>query len=355
MKKFLSIALALLMVCVMLPVVALADEGTTLPAPDANGVITLEKDVTLTSTWKITSDVTIDLNGHKLTINNATAIYVTGGSFTVKDSGQNGEMALDGTISLMNTTMRLENGTVSFHQRQTGISLLNSEFVMTDGMVYAAVQESFCFNPGYGGTTTIDISGGTVKSVSTNTAMIGCGSIGSYNLDISISGNTTVDFANELMNGEGNNKVSFEITGGTFIGRDHLDDVDPYISEDGLVVLDDENIYVGATATSVVSNATSGTFTVVNGTDVNLTVKGGVTVKNGMTEGTVTVNGKTLEATNEYTAPTVIIISGDTTPTETPKTEDQKNPTTGANDFVGLAAAAAVVALLGSAVVLRKK
>lgn len=353
MKKFLSIALALLMVCVMLPVVALADEGTTLPAPDANGVITLEKDVTLTSTWKITSDVTIDLNGHKLTINNATAIYVTGGSFTVKDSGQNGEMALDGTISLMNTTMRLENGTVSFHQRQTGISLLNSEFVMTDGMVYAAVQESFCFNPGYGGTTTIDISGGTVKSVSTNTAMIGCGSIGSYNLDISISGNTTVDFANELMNGEGNNKVSFEITGGTFIGRDHLDDVDPYISED-LVVLDDENIYVGDTAKTTVENATSGTFTVVNGNG-NLTAKGGVTVKNGMTEGTVTVNGKTLEANEEYTAPTVIIISGDTTPAETPKTEDQKNPSTGANDFVGLAAAAAVVALLGSAVVLRKK
>ena len=29
MKKFLSIALALLMVCVMLPVVALADEGIT--------------------------------------------------------------------------------------------------------------------------------------------------------------------------------------------------------------------------------------------------------------------------------------------------------------------------------------
>mgnify|MGYP005855314779 CR=1 FL=1 len=46
-----------------------------------------------------------------------------------------------------------------------------------------------------------------------------------------------------------------------------------------------------------------------------------------------------------------------TTPSEdtTPKTEDQKNPSTGANDFVGLAAAAAVVALLGSAVVLRKK
>jgi hypothetical protein len=347
MKKFLSIALALLMVCVMLPVVALADD-TSLPTAE-NGVITLTENVTLSNTWNISSDVIIDLNGHKLTINNGTAIYVSGGSFTVKDSGQNGEMALDGTISLMNTTMRLENGTVSFHQRQTGISLLNSKFVMTDGMVYAAVQESFCFNPGYGGTTTIDISGGTVKSVSTNTAMIGCGSIGSYNLDISISGNTTVDFANELMNGEGNNKVSFEITGGTFTGN-----VTEYAGNN-LVVSDGTNYYVGDTATSVVSNATSGTFTVVNGTDVNLTVKGGVTVKNGMTEGTVTVNGKTLEATNEYTAPTVIIISGDTTPAETPKTEDQKNPSTGANDFVGLAAAAAVVALLGSAVVLRKK
>ena len=353
MKKFLSIALALLMVCVMLPVVALAD-GTSLPTAE-NGVITLTENVTLSNTWNISSDVTIDLNGHKLTINNGTAIYVSGGSFTVKDSGQNGEMALDGTISLMNTTMRLENGTVSFHQRQTGISLLNSKFVMTDGMVYAAVQESFCFNPGYGGTTTIDISGGTVKSVSTNTAMIGCGSIGSYNLDISISGNTTVDFANELMNGEGNNKVSFEITGGTFIGRDHLDDVDPYISEDGLVVLDDENIYVGATATSVVSNATSGTFTVVSGNG-NLTIKGGVTVKNDTNE-PITVNGKEIPAEGSYTEPTniTIIVPGDTTPAETPKTEDQKNPTTGANDFVGLAAAAAVVALLGSAVVLRKK
>lgn len=347
MKKFLSLALALLLVCVMLPVVALAD-GTSLPTAE-NGVITLTENVTLSNTWNISSDVIIDLNGHKLTINNGTAIYVSGGSFTVKDSGQNGEMALDGTISLMNTTMRLENGTVSFHQRQTGISLLNSKFVMTDGMVYAAVQESFCFNPGYGGTTTIDISGGTVKSVSTNTAMIGCGSIGSYNLDISISGNTTVDFANELMNGEGNNKVSFEITGGTFTGN-----VTEYAGNN-LVVSDGTNYYVGDTATSVVSNATSGTFTVVNGTDVNLTVKGGVTVKNGMTEGTVTVNGKTLEANKEYTAPTVIIISGDTTPTETPKTDDQKNPSTGANDFVGLAAAAAVVALLGSAVVLRKK
>ena len=44
------------------------------------------------------------------------------------------------------------------------------------------------------------------------------------------------------------------------------------------------------------------------------------------------------------------------TPTEdTPKTEPEKNPTTGANDFVGAAAALAVVSLLGMAVASRKK
>ena len=44
------------------------------------------------------------------------------------------------------------------------------------------------------------------------------------------------------------------------------------------------------------------------------------------------------------------------TPTgDTPKADDQKNPTTGANDLVGVAAAAAVMALLGAAAVLRKK
>lgn len=56
-----------------------------------------------------------------------------------------------------------------------------------------------------------------------------------------------------------------------------------------------------------------------------------------------------------------IVDKGTTPPTDgspiiiyTP-TGDTPNPTTGANDFVGIAAAAAVVALLGSAVILRKK
>ena len=51
-----------------------------------------------------------------------------------------------------------------------------------------------------------------------------------------------------------------------------------------------------------------------------------------------------------------VYFTGDTaTTTFTISKDATKNPTPGANDFVGIAAAAAVVALLGSAVILRKK
>ena len=363
MKKFLSIALALLMVCVMLPVVALAAD--TLPTAE-NGVITLTEDVTLTSTWKITSDVTLDLNGKKLNIEigkSGNAVEVNNNAtLTVKDSAGNGEMALsEHGITLMDANMKLMSGTVSC--TDDVIALVGDcNFTMTGGKLHGNGNSASCFNPGYWGTQVIDIRGGLVQCDSTCTAVVGCGSVimnMETTLDVTVSGDTVFGYGNiDLINGTeqgGENRtVSIGIKGGTFIGRDHLDDVEPYISED-LVVLDDENIYVGATATSVVSNATSGTFTVVNGNG-NLTIKGGVTVKNDTNE-PITVNGKEIPAEGSYTEPTniTIIVPGDTTPTETPKTEDQKNPATGANDFVGLAAAAAVVALLGSAVVLRKK
>lgn len=364
MKKFLSIALALLMVAVMLPVVALAAD--TLPAPDANGVITLEKDVTLTSTWKITSDVTLDLNGKKLNIeigSSGNAVEVNNNAtLTVKDSAGNGEMALsEHGITLRDANMKLMSGTVSC--TDDVIALVGDcNFTMTGGKLHGNGNSASCFNPGYWGTQVIDIRGGLVQCDSTCTAVIGCGSVFmnmETTLDVTVSGDTVFGYGNiDLINGTeqgGENRtVSIGIKGGTFIGRDHLDDVDPYISED-LVVLDDENIYVGDTAKTTVENATSGTFTVVSGNG-NLTIKGGVTVKND-TNKPITVNGKGIPAEGSYTEPTniTIIVPGDTTPAETPKTEDQKNPSTGANDFVGLAAAAAVVALLGSAVVLRKK
>ena len=67
--------------------------------------------------------------------------------------------------------------------------------------------------------------------------------------------------------------------------------------------------------------------------------------KTGAIDSTTTINGTVVEH------PIVII-----TPTEdTPKTEPEKNPTTGANDVVAAAVALMAVSALGAAVLTRKK
>ena len=66
-----------------------------------------------------------------------------------------------------------------------------------------------------------------------------------------------------------------------------------------------------------------------------------------------TSDGALEDATVIKAAPTQIVII--TPAGDTPKTDDQKNPTTGANDFVGIAAAMAVISVVGAAVVARKK
>ena len=84
-----------------------------------------------------------------------------------------------------------------------------------------------------------------------------------------------------------------------------------------------------------------------------------------ITEGTFTGNtdsvkdylpeGKTINSNGAVVDKTItIIVPGDTTP-ETPKTEDQKNPSTGANDMVAAAVALMAVSALGMAVLSRKK
>ena len=116
---------------------------------------------------------------------------------------------------------------------------------------------------------------------------------------------------------------------------------------------------VGAGAVLTIKNntATEG-ITLANSVKVNSLADSGITYD-------ISGNnwGENLKFSEEFknivdepipkpSTPIVIVPSTE----ETPKpAEDQKNPSTGANDFVGLAAAAAVVALLGSAVVLRKK
>ena len=66
--------------------------------------------------------------------------------------------------------------------------------------------------------------------------------------------------------------------------------------------------------------------------------------------GKVTVDDKGTITHVQEEGPTIIVPSTE----ETPKTNDQKNPATGANDLVAVAVAAAALALAGSAIILRK-
>lgn len=68
-------------------------------------------------------------------------------------------------------------------------------------------------------------------------------------------------------------------------------------------------------------------------------------------------NGKELDSNGNVVnkSITIIVPSEGGSTTTTPSTDNTKNPSTGANDFVGVAAAMAVVSLLGAAAVIRKK
>lgn len=86
MKKFLAMALALLMVAVLLPVTAMA-EVTALPAADGNSVITLTENITLTGDVDLTGK-TIKTAGHTITISGN--VTITGGTFVNEVEGVKG-------------------------------------------------------------------------------------------------------------------------------------------------------------------------------------------------------------------------------------------------------------------------
>ena len=347
MKNFRSIALALLMVCVMLPVVALAAEKTAstyeelksaISTANDGDTIKLLADIDLSQTITVNKTITLNMNGKKLyntsdlwdkptTDNNWSLISVRGsGNLTITGNGtfaakENDCYAVD--VQESGATVTIENGTFigNIHAVYVSTGIANVK-----GGTYS-VQQKYpdpakgdefvlnCYDANRAnGTAHINVTGGTFKNFNP---------------------------ANNAAEGEGNN-----------------------FADNSLVVqknntVQNNDYYVGNAANEVIAAASKGEeIFVLNGTTLT-NVPAGVIIQN-RTGDRITVNGKDVELTGDagYTVPAsniTIIVPGDTTPAETPKTEEQKNPSTGANDFVGLAAAAAVVALLGSAVVLRKK
>ena len=393
MKKFLSVVLAFLMLAVMLPTTALAadpnlvkvgkDEYATLEAaiakatPDENGVITytILGKVTVTSTDSWIQVVRAGLSNVKevkfvagqgvtdaeIVINNSVSVladqeYDIDVSFEnltlshpkgewVQDLGHATEFftcclrnkgAAENTVTYTNCTF--PNGVCNNQYGKTIFD--NCNFTNNTSGLYNLWN--------YGGNTEIK-----------NSTFTGTRGIKAYN-EGTLGTAPTITISNTSFTGL-TEKAAVVVSKATDIT---FNDVNVTKCGQGLI---NKDIEKGTLETTIVAN----------GTGINAEFKITATTtedaaKNEMkiTEGTFTDNpdsvkdylpeGKTINSDGAVvdkgatppTGGTIVII----TPSEdTPKTDDQKNPTTGANDMVAAAAALMAVAALGMAVLTRKK
>ena len=388
MKKLLSLALALLLLAVMLPVVSMADEitweesknvywqagdtsGQTATLAEAlkaaymanKGDITItcrpDSDVGSLTHGHVADNITIIGNGAYISdgecdlevdtymFSRDTGLQVkSGGAYLEKDItitasnlynlGVWGERHTNHTVNINLTNCdSKENSGKENVQRiyitgTTGvnnISVTGCDFLTKATALYSnadgtVVIDNCTFN---GGQVPVNFnhkaSGAQIVTVK-NCTFTNCG-------DANIGYAAPVRFVNS-----GNGSLNATIENNTFTGTE---------GNNGDILLGDYR-----------DGQASYNFT------ATITPNGTTKVRNsGITDEPTPITGKvTADAKGNITpvkeeGPTTIVIISPTQ--DTPKTDDQKNPTTGANDLVGVAAAAAVMALLGAAAVLRKK
>ena len=206
-RKFFAVFLSLCMVMSLVPMTVLAateDDGAGTPStqaatklPDAeDGVITLKEDVTLSTAYEVTEgNVIIDLAGHMLAYNGTGGVFldVKGGSLTIRDSGENGEVKVNetynGTENAENTqqikcvkvcagaTFTLESGTITNTNTAFEATQVISNYGTTNikGGIVKGVIPIFIFNPVRGEkewtnySATCNVSGGNIEGVAPTT------------------------------------------------------------------------------------------------------------------------------------------------------------------------------------------
>lgn len=376
MKKVISIALALLMVAVMLPVMAMAAEVTTAEnlkaAVAAGGEVTLGADINASITIPAGTTVTLNLNGKTLTneAGSDTICVKMGGTLIINGTGTVDNVSHGCAAIFNNGTVTLNGGTYTRSaEKGTGKDGENSAngnswyTICNHGImtVYAGVTVenkgtfSSLFENGYQSYTgstgersnyvdgtnqaapSLTINGGTFKGGKITIKNDDGGTLVINDGMFTNNGNRTVFNANKatINGGEfncpttyfgngiavdtahfdgGNNAGTLEISGGAFNGR----------------ITKDNNSDV---------SITGGTFTDKESAEKYL-------APDKMLDASGNVVNKSI---------TIIVPSEGGNTTTTPSTDNTKNPGTGANDFVGVAAAMAVVSLLGAAAVIRKK
>lgn len=386
MKKIISIALALLMVAVMLPVMAMADEATLqskIESANTGDTITLDKNYTEDITIPAGKAITLDLaeftltgsSSHTITNNGTLTVVGTGTGKVVNTVG--GKAALFNNVNAVaNLNGGTFEGTTWYVIKNLGTITMNGASVAQNDAGSSAIDNGWYGNPGNDCNVTHPGNGYTAKLTIAN-------------------GN----FSGGMNTVKNDDYGVLEISGGTFSNTNG-----PTVLNWNVATISGGEFKVNSTATSVIANGsfnneadkgqltiTGGQFTSSDNGNGNL-LGYGVGGKNG---GSVTISGgkftgkmvaegypyepvisggtfsdqvnakKYLDNDNLVVNPatgkvepksiTIIVPSEGGNTTTTPSTDNTKNPSTGANDFVGVAAAMAVVSLLGAAAVIRKK
>lgn len=384
MKKIISIALALLMVAVMLPVMAMADETlqSKIDAAPEVATITLDKDYTEDITIPAGKAITLDLATFTLTGSSSHTI-TNKGTLTVVGTTGKVVNTVGGKAALFNNVNAVANlnggtfeGTTWYVIKNLGTITMNGASVAQNDAGSSAIDNGWYGNPGNDCNVTHPGNGYTAKLTIAN-------------------GN----FSGGMNTVKNDDYGVLEISGGTFSNTNG-----PTVLNWNVATISGGEFKVNSTATSVIANGsfnneadkgqltiTGGQFTSSDNGNGNLLgygvggEKGGsVTISGGKFTGKMVAEGypyepvisggtfsdqenakKYLDNDNLVVNPatgkvepksiTIIVPSEGGSTTTTPSTDNTKNPSTGANDFVGVAAAMAVVSLLGAAAVIRKK
>ena len=382
MKKIISIALALLMVAVMLPVMAMAEETlqSKIDAAPVGDTVTLDKDYT--EDIVINKELKIDLNGKKLTNSAGDTITVNAnGNLTITGNGtvdnvthgkaalrieENGKATLNGGYfnrSKENGKSGTEPGGNSFYTLiNHGVLIINDGAVVTTasesstlGRFSSLVENGYQSHQGSTNYPTLTINGGTfkggintIKNDDNGITNIYGGKCENYFQACVQNHHKTT-----IYNGEFSADVSSAwsvLNCGSCASVDAIHDAHELVIKNGNFKGD-----VRASVGTVKIEGGSFEASFTKAENATIEISGGTFTKKESGAEKYLANGKELDGNgNVVNKPgTPIIIY---TPTEdTPKANDQKNPSTGANDFVGVAAAMAVVSLLGAAAVIRKK
>lgn len=381
MKKLLATILALVMAIGVTTAAWAEGEGTTanvakigetgyatlaeaITAAADGDTIVLQADAAINSNTQITKNVAIDLNGKTVTVTtvgtqNAFEVQ-NGATFTIKDSGTGGKLDLGKFgIMLMNSKLKIEGGEIKVSPANPGAGVVvaaigDSEVTMTGGKVVAT--NTACFNAGYFGKQTFNISGGTLESKGASTALMGISNNYGGHTEMTISGDTQVVMkdaagnAGSLVSDATGNDV-IKVVGGTSDS-----DITAYTEATAPVVLTGDGTYhIGTTAANAaVRNAASGqTVTVVKGNAALTEVPAGVVVVPNQGT-TVTVNGVPVTG-DSYTVPARYYYYNSTTTTTDTKADDTKGSPKTFDAGMGIYAVSALLSVTGMACVGRKK